>query len=222
MTSEDFFRKICTSHFIVTFVCERELETEQRLQYIDPTHMAISIVSFSFSWCSTGGPGAHSAVFLYRIFSPTGLVPKLHRGSRGPLRPGVAFPTTSCLYHIWSPTIWLPVLTELYNSSSPTQSSTQSLEWYVWSSSSGNNCHAVQMSLSSGASVYECIMGFFTLSHFVSQARLRDFLSWLPLECVTSFRCITLEWQVWPGRRSKYNSTLTYQNWSHNSGFVSI
>ena len=35
------------------------------------------------------------------------------------------------------------------------------LEWPVWSSSSRNNCHAVQSSLSSGASVYESIMGFF-------------------------------------------------------------
>ena len=70
------------------------------------------------------------------------------------------------LYHILSltrltPTVWLPVLTELYNSSTSTQSPTQSLEWHVWSSSSGNNCHAVQRSLSSGASVYECIMGFY-------------------------------------------------------------
>ena len=36
-----------------------------------------------------------------------------------------------------------------------------SLEWPVWSSSGGNNCHPVQRSLSSGASVYESIMGFF-------------------------------------------------------------
>ena len=36
-----------------------------------------------------------------------------------------------------------------------------SLERPVWSSSSGNNCHPVQRSLSSGASVYESIMGFF-------------------------------------------------------------
>ena len=36
-----------------------------------------------------------------------------------------------------------------------------SLEWPVWSSSSGNNCHPVPRSLSSGASVYESIMGFF-------------------------------------------------------------
>ena len=36
-----------------------------------------------------------------------------------------------------------------------------SLDWHVWSSSSGNNCHVVQRSLSSSASVYECIMGFY-------------------------------------------------------------
>ena len=34
------------------------------------------------------------AGFLYYILSATSLVPKLHRGSRGPPRPGVAFPTT--------------------------------------------------------------------------------------------------------------------------------
>ena len=45
-----------------------------------------------------------------------------------------------------------------------------SLEWPVWSSSSGNNCHAVQRLLSSGASVYESIIEFFFASfHFISQ-----------------------------------------------------
>ena len=56
-TSEDFFKKY-TSHFIVRFTCERELETEQNCNILTPTLMAISVVSFSFSWCSTGGPGA--------------------------------------------------------------------------------------------------------------------------------------------------------------------
>ena len=42
-----------------------------------------------------------------------------------------------------------------------------SLKWPVWSSSSGNNCHAVHRSLSSGASLWS---GTFTLSHIVSQA----------------------------------------------------
>ena len=45
------------------------------------------------------------------------------------------------------------------------QSPTQSLEWHVWSSSSGNNCHAVHRSLSSGASVYECTMGFYLVPY---------------------------------------------------------
>ena len=75
-----------------------------------------------------------SAGFLYHILSPTGL--QNYWGPRGPLWPGVAFPTTSYLQLLWTPTVWLPVLTELYNNSTPTQSPTQSLEWHVWSSSS--------------------------------------------------------------------------------------
>ena len=57
--------------------------------------------------------------------------------------------------------VWLPVSLSNIKVQSPTRSPTQSLEWHVWSSSSGNNCHAVHRSLSSGASVYECIMGFY-------------------------------------------------------------
>ena len=75
------------------------------------------------------------AGFLYHILSPTGLVSKTH---------------------------WLPVFTELYNSSI---AHSISLEWHVWSSSSGNNCHAVHRSLSSGASVYDCTMGFYLVPY---------------------------------------------------------
>ena len=77
----------------------------------------------------------------------------------------------------WNSNSLTSVLTELYNSSmptqSPTRSPTRSLKSHVWSSSSRNNCHAVHRSLSSGASVYECIMGF-TLSHFISQIHPRN------------------------------------------------
>ena len=45
------------------------------------------------------------------------------------------------------------------------QSPTQSLERHVRSSSSGNNCHIVHRSLSSGASVYECTMGFYLVPY---------------------------------------------------------
>ena len=141
--------------------------------------------------------------------------PQFNQGSRGPLRPGVAFPTisrlspsptrwnstqlysllfnSSALYYLQTPTWWYG------HASTPPQflpisgdrdvSLLLSLEWPVWSSSSGNNCHAVQRLLSSGASVYESIMGFFfTSSHFISQFPPM----WFPLITVTSFWCITL------------------------------
>ena len=211
-TSEDFFRKICTSHFIVrvrkgllrVLLWEGVGDWTKIAIYWPPLFMAVSVVSFSFSRDAQPEAQGPSSLlddgFLYCILALTSLDPNSIRGLKGPLRR--AFFTTSYQQLLWTPTpqglqapsFWCgfpfyissltpsdlcltSVLTELYNSSTPAQSPTQSLEWHVWSSSSGNNCHAVQMSLSSGASVYECIMGFFTLSHFVSQARLRDFLS---------------------------------------------
>ena len=110
---------------------------------------------------------------------------QLTGGPEGPFCWVVAFSTTSCLRLLWSPTQsgvprapsagwWLSLphlvlnfsdlqLTDFLSSPSYiiVQSPTQSLEWHVWSSSSGNNSHAVQRSLFSGASVYECIMGFY-------------------------------------------------------------
>ena len=78
-----------------------------------------------------------------------------------PLQPDVALPTTSRLTPTPTLTgnVLTSVFTELYNSSTPTQSPTRSLKSHVWSSSSENNCHVVHRSLSSDASVYECTMG---------------------------------------------------------------
>ena len=91
--------------------------------------------------------------------------PKL-LGPRWPLLLGGSFPyhnlsLTHLISNSSTPTHWLPVSPSYITVQSPTQSPTQSLEWHVWSSSSGNNCHTVQRSLFSGASVYECIMGFY-------------------------------------------------------------
>ena len=142
------------------------------------TLMAVSVVSFSFSWCSTGGPEAGwwlSLLHLNSNLSPT------HQGSNGAF--GLAWLSLPQLYLLTPPptltaTVLTSVLTELYNSSTPTQSPTRSLKSHVWSSSSGNNCHAVHRSLSSGASVYECTMRIF-LPRAISSAifRPRDFLS---------------------------------------------
>ena len=129
------------------------------------------------------------AGFLYCILSATSLVPKLHQGSRGPLRPGVAFLTTPRLTPTptLTVTVLTSVLTELYNSSTPTRSltrsPTRSLKSHVWSSSSGKNCHAVHRALSSDASVYKCTRGiFFNSSHFISQFPP----TWFPL--ITTIR----------------------------------
>ena len=132
------------------------------------------------------GPTLLGDGFLYCILSATSLDPN----SSGPQGPKA---WCGFLYHISSiipsPTLTgtatnlTSVLTELYNGSTPTQSSTWSLKSHVWSSSRGNNCHAVHRSLSSGASVYECTIGiFFTSSHFISQFPP----SWFPL--ITAIR----------------------------------
>ena len=79
------------------------------------------------------------------------------------------------------------------------------LECPVRSSSSRNNCHAVQRSLSSGASVYESIMRlfFFTSSHFINQFPPTRF----PLTTATRICHFLpvhhLEWHFWPGQKVK-------------------
>ena len=164
------------------FVCERELETEQNCNILTPhSYGRQRCVFLVLQGCSTGGPGAQLSAgwWLSLLHLITNWSPKLHRGSRGPLWLGVAFPTTSYLRRLWSPThqgpqrppppdfldhilsatsldpdcltsnsiggpegpfgrvwlslphlisnsirsltVWLPVLTELYTSSTPTQ-----------------------------------------------------------------------------------------------------
>ena len=70
-----------TSHFIERVVCERELETEQRLQHIDH-HPQLFWLSQPFSWAAQPRAwrpslcwniGSHSS-----IFSPTDLSPRLY------------------------------------------------------------------------------------------------------------------------------------------------
>ena len=124
------------------------METEQRLQYIDPhSYGHQRCVFLVLQCCSTGGPGAQLSAECWLS------LPHLVSDFSGPQLPDF----------LSSPSYII------------VQSPTQSLEWHVWSSSSGNNCHAVQRSLSSGESVYECNHGIFTLSHFISQIHLRDF-----------------------------------------------
>ena len=94
-TSEDFFIKIFTSHFIVRvrkgysrFACERELETEQNCNILTPTLMAVNVVSFSFSKAAQPEDQGPSSLlgdgFLYCILSATSLDLNSIGGPEGP------------------------------------------------------------------------------------------------------------------------------------------
>ena len=132
---------------------ERELETEQRLQHIDPHSIGHNRISFPFSWAAqpgTWGPGdpaSWGAGFLYRILSLTRLIPNCSVG-------GLRAPSAGCwlsLPHLvinWSglQSNWLPVFTELYNSSTPTflwtsQSHLLTRPVIFWYSLSGCTCY---------------------------------------------------------------------------------
>ena len=92
-------------------LCERELETEQNCNILITTLMAIS-VSFPFSWAAQPGAQGQASLgasFLYRILSPTRLIPNwsdlptLNRGPEGSLCWGLTFSTASCLQLIELP-----------------------------------------------------------------------------------------------------------------------
>ena len=111
-----------------------------KLQHIDPNSSGHNRVSLPFSWVAQAGvwgPTPLGAGFLYHILSPTGLVSKL-----------TDFLSSLSYVIVQSPTQYLPI-TGHRDVSLPLSS-----EWHVWLSSSGNNCHAVHRSLSSGASVW--------------------------------------------------------------------
>ena len=173
-TSEDFFRKICTSHFIVRirkgvtqgFIVRGSWRPNRTAIYLPP-------LLWPSALCLSRSPGLLNrrarrpalcwmmAFFIESyhqlVWSSNSIgVPEGPFGRLWLSLPHLVYNYVRSL----TSTVWHLVLTEIYNSSTPTQSPTQSLEWHVWSSSSGKNCHAVQRSLSSGVSVYECTMGF--------------------------------------------------------------
>ena len=134
-TQKDFFVNIYTFPFICKvwkgysrYACERELETEQNWNILTPTLMAVNVVSFSFSWCSTGGPWVHSAgcwlSLLHLISNFSG--PQTPSGF-----PRASFARCGFPYHNLSLSFsnchCNSNSTELYNSSTPTRSPTRSL-----------------------------------------------------------------------------------------------
>ena len=107
--------------------------------------IAVSVVSFSFSRAAQ--PEAQRPLCLVMAFFTASYQHLLRTSThQGPKAPSAwcGFP-----YHISS-------ITPTVCNSTVSSNSTE-----LYTRSSGNNCHAVQRSLSSGASVYECTMGIF-------------------------------------------------------------
>ena len=126
----------------------------------------------------------------------------LNRKPRGPaLRWMLAFSTTLVTNGSGFQTNWISFLTELYNSSI---AHSISLEWHVWSSSNENNCHAVHRSLSSGASVYDCTMGFYLGSYCQPSPHTR----FLPITAIgmCHFR------RLWNGKFGRVEGQYTTQS----------
>ena len=164
--SEDFFKKILLSLYLKGLCVREGVRDRTELQYIDPPLSWPSVLCLSRSprLLNRRPGGSLCLAQAFFTISCHQRVSKLNRGSRGPLLLGGGFP-----YHHLSPTHLLSnSLTDFLSPPSYiiVQSPTQSLEWHVWSSSSGNNCHAVHRSLSSGASVYECTIGFYLVPFF--------------------------------------------------------
>ena len=134
-TSEDFFKKIYLSLYLKGLWVRGSWRSNRTAIYWPP-------LLWPSALCLSRSPGL------------------LNRRPGGPLFWVQASSTASCHQ-------WVSKLTDFLSSPSYmiVQSPTQYLEWHVWSSSSGNNCHAIHRSLSSGASVYDCTMGFYLVPY---------------------------------------------------------
>ena len=158
--------RIFTSLFIarvrkgcVWFYCERELETEHNWNILTPKLWPSALCLSRSHRAAQPEPWSPLCwVLAFYYYTLVLLRLQLYYACT---QLSLFLFNSSALYYLQTPTRWYG------HASTPLQllpisgdrhvSLTLSLEWPVWSSSSGNSCHAVQRSLSSGASVYEII-----------------------------------------------------------------
>ena len=191
------------------------VEDRTELQYIDPhSYGRQRCVFLVLQGSSTGGPGAqisagwwHSLLYLITNWSP-----KLHRGSRGPFG-----------------RVWLSLPHLLSDILDPQLSGFLSWPSYIivqrplnrplnlWNGMFDRHQVEITVMELRGNSLpvhqtmsVSCDFYLVPFRQPIS-ASVISFDYW-PLGCVTSFRCITLEWHVWPGRRSKYNISMISGN----------
>ena len=106
-----------TSHFIEKVVCERELETEQRLQHIDPHSPGYHSLSFPFSWAAQPGAWGPSLCWNMVLIPASSLQLIWTCCRRGYII--IWRPPTSCKRHNFA------------LNSTPRQSSSALISWYL-------------------------------------------------------------------------------------------
>ena len=193
--------KIYTSHFIVRvrkgysrFYYERELETEHKCNILTPTLMAVSVVSFSFSRAAQPEAQGPSSLlnngFLYCILSATSLDPNSIRGPESPL--GLAWLSLPHLISNFSSTLWLLSWLSYIKVQRPLN---RLLD--LWNGMFDRHQAEITVMQFRGHSlpVYQSMsVSWDFLPCPISSAKHAYAISfdYWPLECVTSFRCITL------------------------------
>ena len=142
-----------TSHFIERVVYERELETEQRLQHITPTLIAITTFLFRSSGLLNRGPGGPaSVVTCFSFYHPLSNSSEALNsncsigGPEGPLCWVLVLSTASYLQLTWtscrrgSIIIWRPLFF-LRGSQFCTQFNPSTVKVISWYSSTGCTCY---------------------------------------------------------------------------------
>ena len=116
------------------FHCERELETEQKLQYFDPHSYGCQRCVFLILQMLNRRPSSPALCWMMAFFTASYqqlLWTPTQSGAPSPFGlvwlslPHLVYNSVQSL----TGTVLTSVLTELYNSSTPTQSPTRSLEW---------------------------------------------------------------------------------------------
>ena len=112
--------KTSLNKYVSLFICNvcvwEWVGNRTELRYIDPCSYGHQRCVFLVLLMFNRKPRV-SAFCWVLAFSTTSCHQRVSQNTGGPFCWVVAFLTTSCLWLLWSPTHWLPVFTELYNSS---------------------------------------------------------------------------------------------------------
>ena len=178
------------------FECERELENEHNFNILTTTLMAVSVVSFSFSRAAqpeAQRPTLLGNGFLYCILSATSLDPNSIRCPRAPSTwRDFPYHILSATFLQLSPTVWLlswlsyiivqhPLnrLLDLWNGMFDRHQAEITVMQFR------GHSFPVYQSMSVSWDFLPCPISSAKHAHTIS-------FDYWPLECVTSFRCITL------------------------------